>query len=65
MGHTPPLQHSPATLQEAANVARTPNYNFERMERDRLKAAEKAKKLAAKAEKRAKASDTPSADGAE
>lgn len=36
-------------------MARTPNYNFERMERDRLKAAEKAKKLAAKAEKRAAA----------
>lgn len=59
MGHTRPsfpLQ----PFQEAANVARTPNYNFERMERDRLKAAEKAKKLAAKAEKRAtKTSDAP------
>ncbi len=65
MGHTRPLQHSPAVLQEAANVARTPNYNFERMERDRLKATEKAKKLAAKAEKRAKANDAPPSDGAE
>lgn len=40
-------------------MARTPNYNFERMERDRLKAAEKAKKLAAKAEKRAAAKGEP------
>ena len=46
-------------------MARTPNYNFERMERDRLKASEKAKKLAAKAEKRAKANDAPPTDGAE
>ncbi|HEX7758988.1 MAG TPA: hypothetical protein VF459_05775 [Caulobacteraceae bacterium] len=46
-------------------MARTPNYNFERMERDRLKAAEKAKKLAAKAEKRAKANEAPPADDAE
>ncbi len=44
-------------------MARTPNYNFERMERDRLKAAEKAKKMAAKAEKRAKPNpDAPPAE---
>ena len=30
-------------------MARTPNYNHERRERDRLKAAKKAEKLAAKA----------------
>jgi hypothetical protein len=44
-------------------VARPPNYNFERQERDRLKALEKAKKLAAKAEKRARAADAPPGDG--
>ena len=30
-------------------MARTPNYNFERKERERIKAAKKAEKLAAKA----------------
>ncbi|MCO5083504.1 MAG: hypothetical protein M9955_17835 [Rhizobiaceae bacterium] len=30
-------------------MARTPNYNFERKERERLKAEKKAEKLAAKA----------------
>lgn len=34
-------------------MARTPNYRFERNERDRIKAAKKAEKLAAKAEKNA------------
>ena len=33
-------------------MPRTPNYNFERKERDRLKAAKKAEKLAAKAAKK-------------
>lgn len=33
-------------------MARTPNYDFERKERDRLKAAKKAEKLAAKAAER-------------
>lgn len=33
-------------------MPRTPNYGFERKERDRIKAAKKAEKLAAKAEKR-------------
>lgn len=32
-------------------MARTPNYGFERKERDRIKAAKKAEKLAAKAAK--------------
>ncbi len=32
-------------------MARKPNYNFERMERDRAKAAKKAERLAAKQEK--------------
>lgn len=43
-------------------MARPPNYNFERQERDRLKALEKAKKLAAKAEKRARAAGSPPGD---
>lgn len=36
-------------------MARTPNYNFERMERDKAKAAKDAQKAAAKAEKKAAA----------
>lgn len=36
-------------------MARKPNYRFERMERDRLKAAESAKKAQAKLEKKAMA----------
>ena len=46
-----------ASLQcrEAAQMARKPNYRFERMERDRLKAAESAKKAQAKLEKKAMA----------
>jgi len=32
-------------------MARKPNYNFERQERDRRKASKKAAKMAAKAEK--------------
>lgn len=41
---------------------RKPNYNFERKERDRAKAAKKAEKLAAKAE--AKELSRSSEDGA-
>lgn len=33
-------------------MPRTPNYNFERKERDRVKAAKKAEKLAAKSAKK-------------
>jgi hypothetical protein len=33
-------------------MPRTPNYNFERKERDRLKAEKKAEKLAAKAKRK-------------
>ena len=36
-------------------MARTPNYSFERMERDKAKAAKDAAKAAAKAEKKAAA----------
>jgi hypothetical protein len=35
-------------------MARKPNYNFERMERDKAKAAEAAKKAQAKRDRRAK-----------
>lgn len=35
-------------------MARAPNYDHERKERDRLKAARKAEKLAAKAERKSK-----------
>lgn len=38
-------------------MARKPNYNFERMERDRQKAAKAAEKAKAKAEKKALQSD--------
>jgi hypothetical protein len=36
---------------ERTGMARAPNYNQERKERDRIKAAKKAEKLAAKSEK--------------
>lgn len=38
-------------------MAKTPNYDFDRRERDRLKAAKKAEKLAAKANAREKSKD--------
>ena len=38
-------------------MARKPNYGFERMERERLKALETAKKAQAKAEKKARAAE--------
>jgi len=37
------------TEKEPRKMARTPNYSFERKERERLKAAKKAEKQAAKA----------------
>lgn len=47
-------------------MARKPNYKFERMERDRAKAAKKAEKLRAKREKsdQGKSTDAPGADPA-
>lgn len=36
-----------------SDMPRTPNYNFERKERDRIKAAKKAEKRAAKEAKKA------------
>jgi hypothetical protein len=38
--------------EKGVSMPRTPNYNFERKERDRLKAAKKAEKLALKAAKK-------------
>ncbi len=49
-------------IQGAINIARKPNYDFERRERERSKAAEAAKKAQAKADKRAAGQDAPDAD---
>lgn len=46
----------------ATDIPRKPNYDFERRERERTKAAESAKKAQAKAEKRAGEQGTPEAD---
>jgi hypothetical protein len=43
------------------DIARKPNYDFERRERERNKAAESAKKAQAKADKRAAGQGTPDA----
>ena len=45
------------------DIPRKTNYDFERREREKAKAAEAAKKLQAKAEKRAVESDKMDADG--
>jgi hypothetical protein len=47
----------------APDIPRRPNYDFERRERERTKAAESAKKAQAKAEKRAAEQVAPEADG--
>lgn len=44
-------------------MARKPNYQFERMERDRQKAAKAAQKAAAKASEKAAQSSEPTRDG--
>jgi len=46
-------------------MARKPNYKFERMERDRNKAVEAAKKAQAKLEKKAQAAGEKPAGGDE
>jgi hypothetical protein len=46
----------------ATDIPRKPNYEFERRERERTKAAESAKKAQAKAEKRAAEQGTADAD---
>jgi hypothetical protein len=46
----------------AIDIPRKPNYDFERRERERTKAAESAKKAQAKADKRAAEQGTPDAD---
>jgi hypothetical protein len=43
-------------------MPRKPNYDFERRERERAKAAESAKKAQAKADKRAAGQETSDAD---
>lgn len=44
---------------ETVRMARKPNYNFERQERDRRKAEKKAAKAKAKAEKAERAKELP------
>ena len=46
----------------ATDIARKPNYDFERREREKAKAAEAAKKAQAKADKRAAEQQAPDAD---
>ncbi|WEX12052.1 hypothetical protein [Chelativorans sp. AA-79] len=55
--------HAPAD--EGGSMARAPNYNHERKERERIKAAKKAEKLAAKAaaKERAVSADRSEAEG--
>lgn len=55
----------PAPLFGATGIPRKPNYDFERREREKNKAAESAKKAQAKAEKRAAAQETPATDEAD
>ena len=46
----------------ATDIPRKPNYDFERREREKTKAAESAKKAQAKADKRAAGQGLPGAD---
>jgi hypothetical protein len=46
----------------ATEIARKPNYDFERREREKSKAADAAKKAQAKAEKRAAEQGAPGID---
>ena len=46
----------------APDMPRKPNYDFERRERERSKAAESAKKAQAKADKKASEQGTPGAE---
>jgi hypothetical protein len=45
-------------------MARKPNYRFERFERERTRAAKKAARAQAKADKKAKGADSPIEHGA-
>lgn len=49
----------------ATDIPRKPNYDFERRERERTKAAETAKKAQAKADRRAAEQGAPDADQAD
>ncbi len=55
-----PLQ--PDARPGATDIPRKPNYDFERREREKAKAAEAAKKAQAKAEKRAAEQRGPDAE---
>jgi hypothetical protein len=46
----------------ATDIPRKPNYDFERREREKTKAAESAKKAQAKADKRVAGQRSPDAD---
>ena len=48
-----------ASISGATDIPRKPNYDFERRERERNKAAEAAKKAQAKADKKAAERGTP------
>jgi len=54
---------SPPSKSGATDIPRKPNYDFERRERERTKAAEAGKKAQAKADKKAAEQATPDADG--
>ena len=61
--HLPLLFDSnPPPRSGATDIARKPNYDFERRERERNKAAESEKKAQAKADKRAAEQGAPDAD---
>ena len=53
----------PNPVAGVTSMARKPNYDFERREREKNKAEEAAKKAQAKADKKAAAQATPGADG--
>ncbi len=53
---------APTSISGATDIARKPNYDFERREREKNKAAESAKKAQAKADKRAAGQEKPNTD---
>lgn len=57
-----PIAQAGSAMPGAADIPRKPNYDFERRERERSKAAEAAKKAQAKADKRAAEHATPDPD---
>jgi hypothetical protein len=61
--HGRALCSKPDHLLGVTDIPRKPNYDFERREREKNKAAEAAKKAQAKADKRAAEQATPDPDG--